>query len=1323
MYDEYVKKVKKRAARLARFERWVKAHRVSLIVSLCVFVLAVLTLMYFSGSFLKPLAPYSGVYGDNHGFGTGALLRRVDYTLTSAPDGTEAATRKVRVNELPAGEYAVEARTVSPFGKVRTQSAAINIARRPLTVALQYFAVYYGDEPELREVLQADNLAPGDRIASAVLEYDRTVGNSPASITSLMIVNARGEDVTGSYELTTVGATADVYPRPLMLTSGSAQKVYDGEPLTAENFRVTDGSVAPGERLEVSFTAGLPTEPGTYANSFDVRILKDGADVTEYYAVDRDPGKLVIAPVKLRIATPDYHKTYDGIPYVCDSYTITEGELLPGDVAKFYAPEITNAGAYKNKISLDLIHEETGEHVSAHYDVQQDAGTVVIDPRPLTVTGKDGEPFMYDGKLHYFKGAEITDGTLAEIDRIRFTNFEPVLHAGDNDIKFEVVIRNLSGEDAKGNYDLTIVPGHVQVARRPLTLGLLYDSKDQYNYYCGRIREEEGTLGAEDVPFGMSVPLTVPLERLADNAEAKIYGTHDVFGWEECTRDYDLKLHVEIAEELTEYSSQPTTDPGHDTPSDQNGTLSGEIPQEGFLPNDTVLGYIRSRRKGQVYLRVKSFGDYQLSQWGNAKLTSAGWEKYDNISFPPDYTYKTLLSNGFRITNEITVKDLMKDDGYIPVPYFAAGAGLGRPECCYYDSGVMGAMEEDDEITFSQITMMDTERLLGLKPSFLNTVYENYARGYYTVLPSLTRSNMNKILANAGISSSDPDVILKVADFIRGAAKYNLKFQPIPAGTDSVIYFLTESKEGVCSHFASAATVAYRALGIPARYVSGFLVNATDPEFGDAYSGKNAHAWVEVFVSGVGWVPIEVTPPGGSGGGDPIDQNGVEVPAPELEMRYNYLEGRMAPRSKEYDGEPLYSDEVELNDPDVLQPGHKIVAVSDSITYAGYKQAEIKELKVIDAAGNDVTDQYEINIQPAELLIDPVNIRLETIYMYVGEQLPLEQIAEISDPEVRALVGIDAIDQKYVDMLVYIIPNGDGTYSGSAVSDNVIREELDLGKNDGKELNTPEILLTRDVQVKALKNVRVMAAPVSAEQLAAAAKSAAPVYVEADNGRQLAYLELASDSAEKEFDGEYLTAPGYIILSGCLKPGHTLDYDSKSAQLYAGTAKNYYRRLRVLDAEGVDVTGEYLIDFYPGLLTVDPAEYRIIGQSVTLETDNTLDLSDLQWVDYVDNVPVTYFLTDRSSGAIGLEADHLIGVAAGNTELGASVEPVDLNGDGIDEFIATRGILRVTVTEKPEKPLKSWHLMVLGAAPIVLGGVVFLLLWLRGRAASKERME
>jgi hypothetical protein len=107
----------------------------------------------------------------------------------------------------------------------------------------------------------------------------------------------------------------------------------------------------------------------------------------------------------------------------------------------------------------------------------------------------------------------------------------------------------------------------------------------------------------------------------------------------------------------------------------------------------------------------------------------------------------------------------------------------------------------------------------------------------------------------------------------------------------------------------------------------------------------------------------------------------------------------------------------------------------------------------------------------------------------------------------------------------------------------------------------------------------------------------------------------------------------------------------------------------------------------------------------------------------MDNVPVTYFLTDRSSGAIGLEADHLIGVAAGNTELGASVEPVDLNGDGIDEFIATRGILRVTVTEKPEKPLKSWHLMVLGAAPIMLGGVVFLLLWLRGRAASKERME
>ena len=71
------------------------------------------------------------------------------------------------------------------------------------------------------------------------------------------------------------------------------------------------------------------------------------------------------------------------------------------------------------------------------------------------------------------------------------------------------------------------------------------------------------------------------------------------------------------------------------------------------------------------------------------------------------------------------------------------------------------------------------------------------------------------------------------------------------------------------------------------------------------------------------------------------------------------------------------------------------------------------------------------------------------------------------------------------------------------------------------------------------------------------------------------------------------------------------------------------------------------------MLGISAAVAELSDLIVALLRRNTLDLSDLQWVDYVDNVPVTYFLTDRSSGAIGLEADHLIGVAAGKVKADA----------------------------------------------------------------------
>ena len=64
--------------------------------------------------------------------------------------------------------------------------------------------------------------------------------------------------------------------------------------------------------------------------------------------------------------------------------------------------------------------------------------------------------------------------------------------------------------------------------------------------------------------------------------------------------------------------------------------------------------------------------------------------------------------------------------------------------------------------------------------------------------------------------------------------------------------------------YASAAVEAFRAHGIPARYVEGYYLGASkiqDSKNGEvSITGENAHAWVEVYFDGVGWKAVDVTP-------------------------------------------------------------------------------------------------------------------------------------------------------------------------------------------------------------------------------------------------------------------------------------------------------------------------------------------------------------------------------------------------------------------------------------------------------------------------------
>lgn len=103
--------------------------------------------------------------------------------------------------------------------------------------------------------------------------------------------------------------------------------------------------------------------------------------------------------------------------------------------------------------------------------------------------------------------------------------------------------------------------------------------------------------------------------------------------------------------------------------------------------------------------------------------------------------------------------------------------------------------------------------------------------------------------------------LARLKEVLESRCRYTLKPEPLPEGEDFTRYFLTQSKTGYCVHFATAAVMLCRSAGIPARYAEGYAVPSGYNGVWIDVPDKNAHAWLEVYYSGTGWVPMEVTPP------------------------------------------------------------------------------------------------------------------------------------------------------------------------------------------------------------------------------------------------------------------------------------------------------------------------------------------------------------------------------------------------------------------------------------------------------------------------------
>ncbi|HEX9190157.1 MAG TPA: transglutaminase-like domain-containing protein [Vicinamibacteria bacterium] len=131
-------------------------------------------------------------------------------------------------------------------------------------------------------------------------------------------------------------------------------------------------------------------------------------------------------------------------------------------------------------------------------------------------------------------------------------------------------------------------------------------------------------------------------------------------------------------------------------------------------------------------------------------------------------------------------------------------------------------------------------------------------------LPSFLDPRVAALADRLSVAADDPRGRLEATvGHLQAGYRYTLAPGAFRSG-DPLAEFLFETREGYCEYFASAAVVLLRRQGVPARFVKGLAVGPqNEVALGlHVVRESDAHAWIEAWIPGEGWVEEDPTPPG-----------------------------------------------------------------------------------------------------------------------------------------------------------------------------------------------------------------------------------------------------------------------------------------------------------------------------------------------------------------------------------------------------------------------------------------------------------------------------
>ena len=734
-------------------------------------------------------------------------------------------------------------------------------------------------------------------------------------------------------------------------------------------------------------------------------------------------------------------------------------------------------------------------------------GVISFETNKLIIRS-GSEQKIYNGVPLTSDEWEIVSGELEEghtID-VDFSGIQS--YAGKSDNKFYVTIKDEFGLDVTSDYNLTIEYGTLEIIPKPLTVtsgnaGKIYDGRpltcDEWSY-------SEGELLA-----GHSMKVDVIGEITDIGIAFNTIGAVAIYdgSGKDITYNYEILLSPGI---LTIANLDGMIDGSGIL--NLGGAIGGQMP--GGASN-VVCYRLYNEKTDKVYLKLKSFGDYN----GRAWLDATPYYEFIGGQYSADYLTGSTAPESYSM---LQIESLT---GQYALPYYlrrtySAGHEIQTSDVCY--EGNTDSIYSMYYSKFDSSTAALPQALDMYERSYRDFVYSQYLE-----LDDLeTRRYMSEIISKEGFYGHDMKTILAVAEYIQNSAKYNMKYDTALDSEENVaVAFLSKYKEGICQHYASAATLLYRAMGIPARYTVGFSADTVAGTWVDVRA-SSAHAWVEVYLDGIGWVQVEVTG-GDSGQGE----------TKKITLTPVYAD-------KVYDGMPLYAPQRATGFAEYEKLGYKLrVSVSGERTDVGKTKSKITDYVIYDPDGKPVTDRFDIKLSEGTIHV----YLSEVIFSSYSAKKMYDGVPLTTDISTCRLVGGEFVHND----VKYSIGNGSSiTTVGKKAADFSVRltsegtdvtDQYKITKRRGTLEVTP-----RDITVKA-------------------------------------------NDAEKYYDGTPLYSDGYTVIEGGLAAGDSIvncDILMERLCVEVGRSECIPENIVIHNSNGQDVTGSYSIKYKEGTLRVKP---------------------------------------------------------------------------------------------------------------------------------------